>query len=233
MKRLLCTVLALTMVLALTACGSKTQADPAADGTDTSSTAAPVTTASGGSGTTEPSTSEENVKIYPDDRAGTFVSLVEKCGGIELHFTRTQNSEIYLGGKGNTYWMMSNDDESSWLHYSVYKDGEWDEHTFNTADGKTVECDTDTSVVDRICDILYCGNLVVNDSPVVPTDCRDKDLACKRYNYNFGEYSYDIYPEYNITVRYSNTVDPDAGFEFDYLKTGDDVKPVELPTVNS
>lgn len=231
MKRFLCILLALTMVLALTACGSKAPATPDTDKTDAAGTTESGTSASGDNGTTA-APSEEKEKIYPDDRAGTFISLAEKCGGIELHFTQIQNREIYLGGKDNTYWVMTNDDESSWLYCGVYKDGEWDEHTYNTADGKTVECDTDTSTVDRICDYLYCGNLVVNDSPVVPADCRDKDLTCKRYNYNFGEYSYDIYPEYNITVQYSNTTDPDAGFAFDYLKTGSDVQLVEIPTVN-
>lgn len=240
MRKLTALLLLSAMILSLFGCGNKNAAPE--------ETKEEIMTEAKSSDTKEAKDKKENKEDGPEDEQGeadeygepeicptdfweAFISLVEKYDGFEIAYSRTWDREVYAGGKDGAYWLMEKmEDGSIYTHYAEGSGTDFAEYLYYTGDGVTNQIAYDINTLTAITEnFVYYGQDVITDNPRVPMDVENEGISCSRYEYNFGEYAYDIAKEYGVTVRYSNINDEDGGFTLEYIHTGSDVEKAEKP----
>lgn len=249
MKKITALLLAIVMVISLTACGNdeepvwiepaeETPADEITTDEITTDeiTADEITAASESEnhwndiGEWPTDNLPETEFVCPDDVRAAFMALVESNDGFEIAYSRAEQNEIYAGGKDNIYWFLGrNGDGLEQLYYAEYDGHDWADFYFETADGVTTVREADVPTISMLTYFVYYGQTDIDYNPCVPVEVTDIDMVCDRYSYSFGAYAYDISREYGLTVRYSNTDRPEEGFEPVYIHTGDSVQVLQKP----
>lgn len=157
-----------------------------------------------------------------------FLDLIAKYGGFEMVLGFREDTDHFLGGKGNAVWYCTVKGNARDCYIGDLRDGVWTDRHIVYKRAVTEKAAAPGTALKMITERAYFRQAEISASgrrPVSVTLCgHDAD----HYVYDFGARAYEILREFGVTAAYSNIDDEQAGYRLRNIVLGPNVRPPEF-----